>query len=181
MSSRAVRLLLYFWMGVGLLLVLALVWWGASSGYNRLVAAGAGRISPESVRVEAIGNDFELSRAASVGVAAAKVGLTGSIFQAGLLVVLALVLATPSMEFWTRIGWATGVVVLFVLLNMGTLAFGAWTLTWASDGGFLTAGRIQQLLAVIYLAVPFVLAAAWCWHFWLPGLAGGGREQMASR
>jgi len=180
LSNKDVRLFLYFWMGVGLLLVLALVWWGAASEFNRAVAVGASKMSPQSIRVEHSSGEIQLARDAAPGVTGQRVRADGMMLQAGLLVVMALVLATPGMPFWTRIGWVTGVTVLFLLLNMGTVALVAWALEWGRQGSVVTAGRAQQLVTGVYLAVPFALAAVWCWRFWLPGLARG-REQPYAR
>ena len=177
-SSRDVKLLLYFWMGVGLLILLALAWWGASSEFNRAVAAGAAKMSPQSVRVESVSREVRLVGDESPGKGWLTVGLRGNSLQAGLLVMLALVLATPGMPFWTRVGWATGVTALFLLLNIGTVSLSAWALVWTVRGGVVTIDRVEQLVAGVYLAVPFALAAVWCWHFWLPGLTRG-REQAA--
>ncbi|MDP3065032.1 MAG: hypothetical protein Q8O40_17785 [Chloroflexota bacterium] len=179
-SSRDVKLLLYFWMGVGLLLLLALAWWGAASQFNQLVAAGAAKMVPQSVRVESVSQEVRLVGDESPGKGSLTVGLRGTPLQAGLLVMLALVLATPGMPFWTRVGWATGVTVFFLLLNMGTVALSAWALLWTVHGGVVTVDRVEQLVAGVYLAVPFALAAVWCWRLWLPGLARG-REQTAAR
>ena len=154
-NSSIVRSLIFaafFLVYAGLLWPLVAPW------YNGVIIASIEPIAPRGVVLEVSGTSILLSRDESAG----PVSLPGLPLHLALLVSLAVVVATPNMRILVRCGSALGVALLVGLSHILFLQY----LTHVLGKGDIT--DIPAMFAMYWSVFPGIIAAIWCYLFWLP-------------
>lgn len=154
-----------------MLLVLTLAWPLAAPSYNRAVTSGAKHLVPGVVRAEVDSLEPSHITMAAPDLTSRRLKVQGFAFQAGMVLVLAIVLATPGMALGRRLAWALASLPLFLLLHMGLLALIGWSFLWSVQNHRLGLKELEPAFVGLNLLVPAVLGAIWCWVHCLPALA----------
>jgi hypothetical protein len=100
--------------------------------------------------------------------------MSGLTLQGGLLLVAALVTATPAMAWKHRAIGLAAVVTGFFLLHVVTMAFLAWALEWSVTGRAVNVYSVGPVVPTVYVALPALVGGAWCWRYWLPAFSSPG-------
>lgn len=147
---------------------LAVLWPLAAEGYDGLVVRLALvprgivlRATEDQVRVEFLGQ-----------APVAWLNIHGFIMHFGLILVLALVAATPGLALpRLALGVAATAVLAPVAHALGLTAW-LWALSAALGAGasLATFERLMTGFAVFWGVVPIVVGGVWCYRFWLPAL-----------
>lgn len=156
---------------MAVLLALALIWTTAAPSYNRAVTSVARQILPRVVRAEVEVQEPSHIEMAAPDLTTRYLKIQGFTFQAGMVLVLALVLATPGMALRRRLAWAAATLPFFLVLHTGLLALVGWSFLWSVQNPRLGLKDFEPAFAGLNLLVPAVVGAIWCWVRWLPALA----------
>ncbi|MBI4234092.1 MAG: hypothetical protein HY686_06590 [Chloroflexi bacterium] len=152
------------------LLALAILWPRVAPRYDALLLVLAGPFRPAEVVLLNWGSHIGfISRRAEYGIA-----MPGYALHYGMLLLAALVVATPTLGVATRLAWLGGLVVGFTFLHAATVASMAWMLMWVLEGQHSPAVDSGTALwvgfSLWWMLLPALIAGAWCWRTWYPGI-----------
>lgn len=170
MPPAAKRLLLNFALAVLVLVVLGVLWLPIAPRYNGALAALAQVLSPPQATVRAEKNDLVLIYNHPALSRPASARINGLTFHGGLLLIVALVLATPHMSARHRLLWSLGLTALFLAFHVLILGFFTWALKWGAEGGSVNLFSIIPIVPTVHIIAPAVAAGTWCFRYWLPSL-----------
>ncbi len=149
--------------------------------YNGLVASSADAFSPGGISVTAANGWFHLDFLD--GVVGTGLNLHGFMLHFGLILVLALMAATPRMSLVRLAAWLAGAVGLFLVIHMAGLSLLVWSLWWAfqDNTSIMDTGQVFAAFAIFWALVPAIIGGAWCYRYWLPALRPGARVVDSTR
>ncbi len=145
--------------------IAASLWPYIADTYNDLVASGANMIAPAEATVSAaygrIHMDMTMGSSTTVH---------GYVLHFGLILVTALVAATPGLSITRIVILLPAAVSLFILLHIAGVALFAWGMSTAVVDGsdVITVGRAFTAFAIFWGLVPALIAGAWCYRYWRP-------------
>ena len=141
--------------------------------YNRLVASSADAFSPGGIGVSAANGWFRLVFLDDV--TGAGLNLHGFMLHFGLILVLALMAATPRMPLLRLAAWLVGVTGLLLVIHIAGLSLLVWALWWAfqESTSIMDTGQVFAAFAIFWALVPAIIGGAWCYRNWLPALRPG--------
>ncbi len=141
--------------------------------YNRLVASSADAFSPGGIGVSAANGWFHL--VFLDGVTGTGLNLHGFMLHFGLILVLALMAATPRMSLARLAAWLVGAAGLFLVIHIAGLSLLVWALWWAfqDNTSIMDTGQVFAAFAIFWALVPAIIGGAWCYRYWLPALRPG--------
>ena len=132
MPSARRRLVVSTALALLLLTVLAAAWIRVAPVYNDLAAALANTLSPAAVKVSGEGTRLVQTYKSPLRSREYHAEIDGLALHGGLLLVIAIVLATPGMALLKRGAWAGTTFGGFLLVHAVTLAFLSWAYMWAN-------------------------------------------------
>jgi len=155
------RLLAFVVLVLVMILVLAPAWFFLAPGYTDLLAGAGNALAPSGITMRAVGNSIVVQSAEQ----STPITIASLAFQAGLFLVLILVLATPGLGVRRRLAYVAAAAALtFGLHVVGVLTMGI---------------RTRALRPVIVLvgsvgidAVPILIWGILCARYWWPALKG---------
>lgn len=176
MSHAPRGLLAGFGRVTALLLGMALPWRFLAPYYNDALVVIAGPLSPPSVALQREGLDIVFRyEEHSLMATPCEGGLNGLALQGGLLLVLALVAATPGMrKEWRGLGMlAAG--GLFLLAHVLVVSGFSWGLLRCVQERSLDIYSLSPALPFAYVVLPALAGGVWCLRYWLPRLHPGAK------
>ena len=98
--------------------------------------------------------------------------LHGFMLHFGLILVIALMAATPRMPLLGLAAWLVGVTGLFLVIHIAGLSLLAWALWWAfqESTSIMDTGQVFATFAIFWALAPAIIGGAWCYRNWLPAL-----------
>lgn len=158
---------------LAMVVIAASLWPFLAGPYNRLVASSADAFSPGGIGVSAANGWFHL--VFLDGVAGDGLNLHGFMLHFGLILVLALMAATPRMSLVRLAAWLVGAAGLFLVIHIAGFSLLVWGLWWAfQDNTFIMdTGQVFAAFAIFWALVPAIIGGAWCYRYWLPALRSG--------
>ncbi len=168
-SPRSSRTLLWrLGLAGAALLLLVVAWQVVGPAYNGSVAALASTVTPAPMRVVADDTHFVLEYDQGTAAKPFRARLNALAFDGGLLLVLAIVCATPGMSWRRRAAWAGGAVGVFALAHAVTLLLFALLYKGEVESGQLLLESMLPMVPLLYVALPALLLLAWFWRRWTP-------------
>jgi len=152
------RLLIFVATVFGLILVFSIGWLFIAPGYASLLAAATDKISPSSISLTATGSSIVLQSETQQ----ASISLNSLPLQAGLILLVTLIIATPGLRVKQRLYYvAIGAVLTFVLHVISILIMS-------------TNVRALRPLIVLFASVGIDLFPVLIWaglsaRYWWPG------------
>ena len=136
--------------------------------YNGLVASAADAFSPSGIGVSATNEWFHLNFLD--GVTGTGLNLHGFMLHFGLILVLALMVATPGMSLIKLAAWLMATSGLFLVIHIAGLSLLVWALRWAfqDNAPIMDTGQVFASFAIFWALVPAIIGGAWCYRYWLP-------------
>jgi len=151
------------------------VWRYAGPLYNVALAAAGGAITGRYVTAEADGMEVVLRYVGPVEEGPRRMGVRGLELQYGMLLVSALIIASPTGAWHQRAIGVVLTVVCFTIVAVLTVALLGWGLVFAVEGGPFTPTGLRDVLPVVYIGLPAVAGGAWCVRYWWPAIGGSSR------
>jgi len=136
---------------------------------------------PDAVRIEVDNQEPGIITMDAPTLTTRRLRVQGFTFQAGMILVLALVLATPGMAFRRRLAWAIAALPLFLLLHAGLIALIGWSFLWSVQHPNLRLKLFEPTFVGLYVLLPAMLGATWCWLHWRPALGSSNRPSQRQR
>lgn len=159
------------------LILLALVWHYLAPAYDRALVVLASPLVSSEVALQAEGLEITLRYLPLEVRNSPSIWVHGMIFHAGLLLMTALILATPACS-WRRRGVGLAAVWPGLLaVHVGSVALLGWGLAWSEGNGPLALARLAPIMPLAYLGLPALAGAAWCLKFWFPVLISSASPQ----
>ena len=160
------RLLTFAFRLLILSVLLSMLWLFAAQYYNVALVSLADIISPNETSLKALGSRILID----VPDLDAPISIHSFTLHYGLILMLALVLASVGIGIISRLKWLTAIcfgALATHALGVAALSIGA---TWAS--GYAPSDEASRLVysifAVFWGLLPAVIGGAWCLFFWLP-------------
>ena len=154
---------------MGLIAVLAVPWVVVAPIYATLLARITGFLLPTDTGVGSSETVIIFVNTASQTLGQFREGLDGLVLLGGLVLLTPLVILTPGMSWSRRFDGLMAVFGLTLLANVALLVVFGWTFHWSlTASGPLTLDTVTPYNALVYIALPTLLAGAWAWRFWLP-------------
>ena len=150
--------------------VVGVVWLRLSPFYEGWLVAGTNFVLPAGLMLEHAGTGLAV-RVVYAGRDFAQ-GFDPLLLHSGIVIVLALVAATPGRSMRWRAAAVVVVAGALFALQVSAMASFAFALRNAAGGG-LGLGEVLAGFAIFWALTPLVVGGAWAYHFWLPGLSAG--------
>ena len=129
--------------------------------YNILVASSADAFSPGGIGVSAANGWFHLVFLDDV--TGAGLNLHGLMMHFGLILVIALMAATPRMSLVRLAAWLVGATGLFLVIHIAGLSLLVWALWWAfqESTSIMDTGQVFAAFAIFWALVARDALVTW--------------------
>ena len=156
------------------LIVIGVVWLRLSPLYEAWLVGGANILLPDDLWLGDFGPAITFNHASDGQ--SFRHGIDPLVLHSGMVIVLALVAATPGRSIRWRAQAAVAVAGGLFALQVAALAVFAFALRSSVSGGLL-AGDALIGFAMFWASTPLVIGGAWAYRFWLPAFRlGAARE-----
>ena len=152
-------------------MALAIGWTIVAPEYTRGLAAVAGGFVPSVVALEPEGTEIVVRYTAPTVFPRSWTALNALTLQGGVVLLAALVAATPRVTLARRGVGVLGVTAVLFVAHVVMVSLYGWAFFWTVTGaGSFTVRSMAAVEPLTYVALPGLLGGAWCWRFWLPRL-----------
>lgn len=154
---------------MGIIGVLAIPWVVVAPIYVTLLANISGYLVPGDISIATSGTLLIFRNTASLSLGQFAEGLDGLVLLGGLVLLTPLVVLTPEMSWSHRFDGLAAAFGITLLANVVLVVVFGWAFHWSlTASGLFTLDDVTPYNALVYIALPTLLAGGWAWRFWLP-------------